>query len=136
MSNIGIQALLMPLASTHLMLTHHDLMGMIEFVRAFGNSYRLAASEPESDLLHGRLAFNFCRGVGDVVVSGRWSRRDIRSPVSHGPTTAAPDNRRHRYAKDAAHAKFRDAVPGICIGLEPRRDRAGRQFPGSIPLAR
>ncbi|MGY4370448.1 hypothetical protein ACVW1A_006513 [Bradyrhizobium sp. LB1.3] len=63
MNNIGIQALLLPLVSTHLMPTHHDLMGMIEFVRALGSSYRLAASEPESSLFYGRLALNFCRGA-------------------------------------------------------------------------
>ncbi|SEN94903.1 hypothetical protein [Bradyrhizobium sp. OK095] len=63
MSNIGIQALLLPLAGIHLMLTHHELMGMIEFVRALGSSYRLAASEPGSSLLYGRFAFNFCRSA-------------------------------------------------------------------------
>jgi hypothetical protein len=61
MNNIGIQAILLSLASTHLMLTHHDLMGMIEIVRALGNSYRLAASEPGSSFLYGRVAFNICR---------------------------------------------------------------------------
>ncbi|MGT2441151.1 hypothetical protein ACU4GH_41115 [Bradyrhizobium betae] len=63
MSNIGIQALLLPLASLHLMLTHHEFMEAIELVRVLGNSYRLAALEPGSGLLYGRLAFNFCRGV-------------------------------------------------------------------------
>ncbi|WP_247499234.1 hypothetical protein [Bradyrhizobium sp. 149] len=73
MNNIGIQALLLPLASTHLMLTHHDLMAMIEIVRALGNSYRLAASEPGSSFLHGRLAFNFCRGVVMWLAVGGWA---------------------------------------------------------------
>ncbi|OAF14891.1 hypothetical protein AYJ54_40655 [Bradyrhizobium centrolobii] len=63
MSSIDIQALLMPLAGMHSVLTHHELMGMIEFVRAFGNSYRLAASEPGASILYGRFTFNFCRVV-------------------------------------------------------------------------
>ena len=63
MINIGIQALLLSQASLHLTLTHHELMEMIEILRALGNSYRLAASEPGSTSLYGRLAFNFCRGA-------------------------------------------------------------------------
>ncbi|MET4215570.1 hypothetical protein ACVWWG_007152 [Bradyrhizobium sp. LB7.2] len=63
MSTIGIEALLLQLASIHLVPTLHEFMGMIEFVRALGSSYRLAASEPESSLFYGRLAFNFCRGA-------------------------------------------------------------------------
>jgi hypothetical protein len=67
MSNIGIQALLLPLASIHLMLTHHEVMEAIELVRALGGSYRLAASEPGSSLLYGRFAFNFCRSAVVLV---------------------------------------------------------------------
>jgi hypothetical protein len=63
MINIGIQALLLSHGGLHLTLTHHELMEMIEILRALGNSYRLAASEPGSGILYGRLAFNFCRGV-------------------------------------------------------------------------
>jgi hypothetical protein len=63
MSSFGIQSLLLPLASIHLMLTHHELMEAIELVRALGSSYRLAASEPGSSLLYGRFAFNFCRSA-------------------------------------------------------------------------
>jgi hypothetical protein len=63
MNDIGIQALLLPLASIHLALTHHELMEAIELVRAFGSSYRLASLEPGSSLLYGRFAFNFCRSA-------------------------------------------------------------------------
>jgi hypothetical protein len=63
MINIGIQALLLSHGGLHLTLTHHELMEMIEILRALGNSYRLAASEPGSGILYGRLAFNFCRGA-------------------------------------------------------------------------
>ncbi|RXT35440.1 hypothetical protein [Bradyrhizobium betae] len=63
MSNLGIQALLLPLASIHLMLTHHELMETIELVRALGSSYRLAALEPGSSFLYGRFALNFCRSA-------------------------------------------------------------------------
>ena len=63
MSNIGIQALLLPLASLHLMLTHHELMETIDLARALGSSYRVAASDPGSGLLYGRFAFNFCRSA-------------------------------------------------------------------------
>lgn len=63
MNEIGIQALLFPLASIHLMLTHHELMEAIELVRALGNSYRVAALEPGSSFLYGRFAINFCRSA-------------------------------------------------------------------------
>lgn len=62
MNSIGIQALL-PLASSHLMVTHHELMEMIEFVRALGNSYRLAASEPGSSVIYGRFTLDFFRTI-------------------------------------------------------------------------
>ncbi|WP_051311421.1 hypothetical protein [Bradyrhizobium sp. Cp5.3] len=71
MNSIGIQALLMPLAGLHLVLTHHELMEMIEFVRAFGSSYRLAASEPGASLFYGRFTFNFCRVVVACVRDSR-----------------------------------------------------------------
>jgi hypothetical protein len=45
MSSLGIQALMLPLAGLHSALTHHELMGMLEFARILGNSYRLASSE-------------------------------------------------------------------------------------------
>ena len=63
MSNLGIQALLLPLASIHLMLTHHEFMEAIDLVRALGSSYRLASLEPGSSFLYGRFAFNFCRSA-------------------------------------------------------------------------
>ena len=63
MNNFSIQALLLPLASIHLMLTHHELMEATELIRALGNSYRLASSGPGSGFLYGRFAFNFCRSA-------------------------------------------------------------------------
>lgn len=63
MNEIGTHALLLPFASLHLTLTHHEFMEMIEFIRALGNSYRLAALGSGSSLLYGRVAFNFCRGA-------------------------------------------------------------------------
>ena len=63
MSNIGIQALLLQLASIHLMLTHHELMEAIELGRALGNSYRLAASEPGSSVVYGRFTLDFFRTI-------------------------------------------------------------------------
>lgn len=61
MSSTGIQALLLPLASIHLMLTHHELMEAIELVRALGISYRLAALEPGSNVIYGRFSLDFFR---------------------------------------------------------------------------
>jgi len=61
MSDVGIQALLLPLASVHLTLTHHELMETIELVRALGNSYRLAASELDSSVIYGRFSLDFFR---------------------------------------------------------------------------
>lgn len=63
MSNIGVQALLLPLASVHLTLTHHELMEAIELVRALGSSYRLAASEPDSSAIYGRFSLDFFRTI-------------------------------------------------------------------------
>jgi|SRR3954452_16554998 hypothetical protein len=76
MSTISIEALLLQLASIHLVPTHHEFMGMIEFVRALGSSYRLAASEPERCLLYGRLGFNFCRGA--VMWLARYAAAPLR----------------------------------------------------------
>ncbi|AWM00599.1 hypothetical protein [Bradyrhizobium amphicarpaeae] len=67
MNNIGIQALL-SLESTHLMLTHLELMEMIGFVRALGNSYRLAASGPGSSVIYGRFTLDFFRTIVARVV--------------------------------------------------------------------
>jgi hypothetical protein len=67
MSNLGIHTLLLSLLGIHSALTHHEFMGMIEIVRALGNSYRLAALEPGSSFLYGRFAFNFCRVVVSCV---------------------------------------------------------------------
>ena len=63
MSNVGVQVLLLPLASVHLMLTHHEFMEAIELVRALGSSYRLAASEPTSSVVYGRFSLNFFRTI-------------------------------------------------------------------------
>lgn len=63
MSSIGIHALLPPFASIHLMLTHHEFMEAIELVRALGNSYRLAASEPGSSVVYGRFTLDFFRTI-------------------------------------------------------------------------
>ncbi|MHB0771230.1 hypothetical protein [Bradyrhizobium sp. 5.13L] len=60
MNYIGVQALL-PLASIHLMLTHAELMGMIELVRALGNSCRLAAWGPGSSVIYARFTLDFFR---------------------------------------------------------------------------
>jgi len=62
MSTIGIQALL-ALASTHLMLTHLELTETIELVRALGNSYRLAVSEPGSSVVYGRFTLDFFKTI-------------------------------------------------------------------------
>ena len=67
MSNFGIHAVLLSLLGIHPALTHHEFMGMVEIVRALGNSYRLAALEPGSGFLYGRFAFNFCRVVVSCV---------------------------------------------------------------------
>jgi hypothetical protein len=56
-------ATLLPLAGTHLMLTHLEPMEMVGFVRALGNSYRLAASEPGSSVIHGRFILDFFRTI-------------------------------------------------------------------------
>lgn len=63
MNNLGIQSQLLSLLSIHSALMHYEFMGMIEVVRALGNSYRLAALEPGNSFLYGRFAFNFCRVV-------------------------------------------------------------------------
>jgi len=64
-NNIGD---LLPLAGTHLMLTHLELMEMIGLVRALGNSYRLAASEPGSSVVYGRFTLDFFRTIGARLV--------------------------------------------------------------------
>jgi hypothetical protein len=63
MSTIGIEALLLQLASVHLTLTHHQLMEAIELVRALVSSYRLAASEPDSSVIYGRFSLDFFRTI-------------------------------------------------------------------------
>ncbi|PPQ21286.1 hypothetical protein CV770_00600 [Bradyrhizobium sp. AC87j1] len=67
MTIIGIEALVLPLAGIHSVLTHQELMGTVEFVRALGSSYRLAASEPGVSLFYSRFAFDFCRIVAACV---------------------------------------------------------------------
>lgn len=65
MNNIGA---LLPFAGTYSMLTHLELTEMIGFVRALGNSYRLAASEPGSSVIHGRFALDFVRTLVACLV--------------------------------------------------------------------
>jgi hypothetical protein len=65
MSYIGA---LLPLAGTHWILTHLELMEIVGFVRALGNSYRLAASEPGSSVVYGRFMLDFFRTIVACLV--------------------------------------------------------------------
>lgn len=44
-------------------LTHREIMELIEVLRILGNSYRLASSGLGSGLLYVRFAFYFCRTI-------------------------------------------------------------------------
>lgn len=44
-------------------LAHHEIMEMIEVLRALGNAYRLACSGGGSGLLYVRFMYNFCRAL-------------------------------------------------------------------------
>jgi hypothetical protein len=50
------------------MMTHLELMETIGLVRALGNSYRLAASEPGSSAIYGRFTLDFFRTIVACLV--------------------------------------------------------------------
>ena len=68
MIGLGFQTLMLPLADIHFTLAHSEFTGTFELFRILGSSYRLATSEVGSSLLHGRLAFHFCRTIVAGVV--------------------------------------------------------------------